>query len=680
MKRITAYLSAVFCLFIFTSNANAQDPIQIVKDGVLIEDNAEVVGEPWQQVDGYLQQQGTNQYLWAKPVIGPGDFHVTAVLKMQDMFDENGRGAAASFAINDMLQSDGANGSNFGFVGGSGEMFLEGNFVSSFTNLGDTPISDDQEITLEFIREGDTYRFLLDGEEILSLPSADEIGNPVFRSGYYRIGLRPWRSSMFVKSFVIQSGAANFDPIDEKIEFVTNGVPVDIAQVGDEWIEDDGFIENFETGNYLFGNYPIFGSDYRVYARMELEEFEGSAATFSINGDNNIGFSGGSGTMFSDGSFFANAPTLDIIPPITENEYFDFEMISQDQKLRFLIDGNEILAMDQPGEFVGFVGFRPWRSVMRISDFFVEPLQGAVVVPPEVVRAFPEGRAAVFNLGETISGIQLTATVSGNAPSNALITEILPAGFSAENLQSSHGSASIEDGQIKWQLEDAQGSVTLTYDLIVPASVDSAHAVFDGSVDTTGVDGLISGLSELLQTVGPNQEIYIVQNGAMTEYGEIVGEPWLELGSALERTGKNNFLLSAFAVGNVDYEITADLTLFGIGGTASSINIRRVPDGSQSNFGFEGGSGTFFVEGWFFDERPSFDFTTIAEGVPFTFKMVRSGTNVDFMMDDQVILSDSEQIGEAFTIGLRPWRSRMQVANFVIKTFEETDVKNWSLF
>ncbi|MBZ0257895.1 hypothetical protein K8I31_17660, partial [bacterium] len=152
MKRITAYLSAVLFLFIFTSNANAQDPIQIVQDGVLIEDNAEVIGEPWQQVDGYLQQQGTNQYLWAKPVIGPGDFHVTAVLKMQDMFDENDRGAAASFAINDMLQSDGANGSNFGFVGGSGELFLEGNFVSSFTNLGETPISDDQEITLEFIR------------------------------------------------------------------------------------------------------------------------------------------------------------------------------------------------------------------------------------------------------------------------------------------------------------------------------------------------------------------------------------------------------------------------------------------------------------------------------------------------------------------------------------------------
>ncbi|MBZ0257110.1 hypothetical protein K8I31_13670, partial [bacterium] len=508
----------------------------------------------------------------------------------------------------------------------------------------------------------------------------DEIGNPVFRSGYYRVGLRPWRSSMFVKSFVIESGAANFDPIDEKIEFVTDGVPVDIAQIGDEWIEDDGFIENFETGNYLFGNYPIFGSDYRVYARMELEEFEGSAATFSINGDNNIGFSGGSGTMFSDGSFFANAPTLDIVPPITENEYFDFEMISQDQKLRFLINGNEILAMDQPGEFVGFVGFRPWRSVMRISDFYVEPLQGVVVVPPEVVRTFPEGRAAVFNLDETIPGIQLTATVSGDAPSNALITEILPEGFLAENLQYTHGSASIEDGQIKWQLENAQGTVTLTYDLIVPASVDSTHAVFDGSVDTTGVDGLISGLSELLQTVGANQEIYIVQNGAMTEYGEIVGEPWLELGSALERTGTNNFLLSAFAVGNVDYEITADLTLFGIGGTASSINIRRVPDGSQSNFGFEGGSGTFFVEGWFFDERPSFDFTTIAEGVPFTFKMVRSGTNVDFMMDDQVILSDPEEIGEAFTIGLRPWRSRMQVTNFVIKTFEETDVKYWSLF
>ncbi|MBI1390297.1 MAG: hypothetical protein GC154_17800 [bacterium] len=681
MNRLPSYLFALSCTFFISGLTFAQEqPIPIVQDGSLVEAYAEVVGDAWTQADGYLQQQGTHQYLWAKPVIGPGDFHVTAVLKLQERFNDEGRGSAASFAINDMLQSDGANGSNFGFVGGSGELFTEGNFVASFTDLGDTPIMEDQDFTLDFIREGDTYRFLLDGNEVLSLPAPEEAGDPVFRSGYYRVGLRPWRSHMFIKSFTIVSGAASFDPIEDKIEIVANGVEKNAVEVGEPWIDDDGFIENFETGNFIFSDRPIFGSNYHVVARLQMEDFDGSAAAFTINGDSNVGFSGGSGTMFLEGPFFSNAPSLSIAPPIEANTYFDFEMISQDQKLRFLIDGQEILAMDQPGDFVGFVGFRPWRSVMRIADFYVEPLQETVVVPPEVVRSMAEGRAAVFMPGETIAGVRLTATVAEGQTSNAVITDVLPEGWSAQNLQADNGSASYANGRITWSLDNAQSSVRLTYDLSAPSDPASTKAEFSGSVDTTGVDGLITGLDELVQAVGPNQEVYIVRDGRLTEYAETLGEPWLEVAGAMERTGTNNFLLSSVAVADVDYEIDAELTLFGVGGTASSINIRTVPGGAQSNFGFEGGGGTFFVEGPFFDPRPSFDYTTIAEAVPFTFAMQRTGTSVDFLMDDQVIHTEEENHGEAFTIGLRPWRSRMQVREFVIRTFAATAVPEWPLY
>ncbi len=681
MKCTTTYLLIVFVALASVCGSFAQeDPLHVVQEGELNEDLAYIVGGEWEEADGFLQQQDRDQYLWAYPVVGGGDFHVSVDLKLQEMFNEEGRGAAASFAIDDLMQDDGTHGNNFGFVGGDGEIFVEGSFFAGYTDLGASTVEEDTMLHLDFIREGDNYQILLNDEEIVYLTPENEEDEPVFRSGYYRVGLRPWRSLMMVKNFTIEYGAANFDPIEEKIDFVADGVPERAVQVGFEWYEVNGMLENFDTGNFIFGDYPIFGSNYKVSAHLEMEDIEGSAASFTINGDNQFGFSGGSGTMFTGGSFFANAPSLDITPPIEESVGFDFEMISQDNKLRFLIDGNEVFAMDQPTDFVGFVGFRPWRSLMRISDFSVEPLQAEIEVPPETVRSIPEGQAAVYFAGETLTGLKLTSMVPEGKTSNATIIENLPEGWTASNIQANNGSVEFANGELTWQLEEAQGTVELTYDLTVPSEDLSTSVEFEGIVDTQGIDGRISGFSELFQAVQPNQEIYIVQNGQMTEYAEVIGEPWNEVEGALERTDTGNFLLSAIAVGDVDYEISADLTLFGLGGTAVSINLRRIPDGAQSNFGFEGGGGTFFTEGPFFDENPDFDYTTIEEGVPFTFKMVREGTNVDFMMDDEVILSDPQEVGEAFRVGLRPWRSRMQVTDFVIRTFEKTSIQSWSIY
>ncbi len=384
--------------------------------------------------------------------------------------------------------------------------------------------------------------------------------------------------------------------------------------------------------------------------------------------------------MFLEGSFFDGAPTLDMAPPIEEGVAFNFEMISQDNIIRFLIDGNEVMAMDQPSDFIGFAGFRPWRSTMRIFDFSVEPLQEELDVPPEVIRSLPEGQAAVFYAGQTITGITLSSSILEGKVSNAAIIETPPEGWTISNIQSNNGTFELVNGQILWQLADAQNTVELTYDLTAPSDSAESSADFEGTVDTSGIDGSIIGFTSLYLAVGENEEVYIVQDGVMTEYGEIIGEEWSVLGGALERTGTGNFLLSKIAVADVDYKILADLTLYGLGGTAVSINLRRIPDDSQSNFGFEGGHGFFFVEGVFFDDPPSFDYTLVEEGVPFTFKMAREGTNVNFMVDDVVIHSETEEIGEAFRVGLRPWRSRMQVSNFVIRTFDTTSVCNWSLY
>jgi sialidase-1 len=149
---------------------------------VFVEDGAAKAvrqeGQPWTAADGVLECGGVNNFLFADRLLGAGDFHVHVKLAISDLTK-----SAASFVVGT---------SHFGFEGGGGEMFTEGPLLGR-KNLGEPAVREGQPFVFEFIRGGDSLRFVIDGREIHRTKT-----DP---SSVLNVGLRPWRSTMRVSHF-----------------------------------------------------------------------------------------------------------------------------------------------------------------------------------------------------------------------------------------------------------------------------------------------------------------------------------------------------------------------------------------------------------------------------------------------------------------------------------------------
>ncbi len=169
----------VFCLFVGLSTAGLTAPPSdavFVKDGV-----AKAVrhdGKAWTVGDGYLECGGTNNHLYADGLLGPGDFRVSVKLAILDLAK-----SAATFVIGS---------SHFGFEGGGGEMFTEGPLLGR-KSLGEPVVREGKPFLFEAIRDGDTLRFLIDGNEVFRTKTDPKAA--------LNLGLRPWRSTMRVTDF-----------------------------------------------------------------------------------------------------------------------------------------------------------------------------------------------------------------------------------------------------------------------------------------------------------------------------------------------------------------------------------------------------------------------------------------------------------------------------------------------
>ena len=135
-------------------------------------------GAEWTADDGCLECGGTGNFLFAEPLLGPGDFHVRARLTIAGLAR-----SAATFVLGS---------SHFGFEGGSGQMFTEGALLGR-NNLGPPVVREGEPFELEAIREGDVLRFLIDGKEVHRAKTDPKL--------VLHVGLRPWRSTMRVEQF-----------------------------------------------------------------------------------------------------------------------------------------------------------------------------------------------------------------------------------------------------------------------------------------------------------------------------------------------------------------------------------------------------------------------------------------------------------------------------------------------
>jgi len=152
--------------------------------------------------------------------------------------------------------------------------------------------------------------------------------------------------------------------------FIEDGKPKDVIVVGKKWKAGPGYIECGGVKNHLFAGKALGAGDVHVKARIALLNVARSAASFEV-GMSHFGFDGGGGQgMFVSGGVFGKlrfvGPYADYVTP---GEPFDFEVVREGKRIRFLIDGKEVFRWTDRRSAFGTVGLRPWRATMRVYHF-----------------------------------------------------------------------------------------------------------------------------------------------------------------------------------------------------------------------------------------------------------------------------------------------------------------------
>lgn len=187
--------------------------------------------------------------------------------------------------------------------------------------------------------------------------------------------------SMFASLLLCTSSA-----VAEATVFISAGKPQDIRIEGADWKPARGYIECSGCNNFLFGGKTLDEGDFRVTARLALRALARSAATFML-GDSHFGFEGGHGRSFVEGPLFQKAklPT-EAKGLIEEGKPFVLEAVCRGGRLTISIDGKPVVETQIGRRSVGRVGFRPWRSTMRLYEFAAEgkliPMPPQAKLPP----------------------------------------------------------------------------------------------------------------------------------------------------------------------------------------------------------------------------------------------------------------------------------------------------------
>jgi sialidase-1 len=176
---------------------------------------------------------------------------------------------------------------------------------------------------------------------------------------------------------------------------VDGGEAKGVRVEGAAWKTAEGALVCEGTGNFLYAPRAIGAGDFRVEARLAIGKLAGSAASFVIGGESHFGFCGGHGEMFVEGPLFGGSSRGVGKPAdfLAEGKTFAFEAVRTGGTLRIAIDGREAFRAEVGAGPLGSVGFRPWRSRMRIVRFAVT---GTLVADE---TAGPEGQVDVFTSG-----------------------------------------------------------------------------------------------------------------------------------------------------------------------------------------------------------------------------------------------------------------------------------------
>jgi sialidase-1 len=138
---------------------------------------------------------------------------------------------------------------------------------------------------------------------------------------------------------------------------------------GDSWVLGNSSAKGSGTGQFLDTKEAVGPGNFRIQARVTLENLASSAASFHFNRESNFGFSSRSGVLFADGPAFVFPGNVsgEKASLITDGEPFDFTVQRRGDQLTVSINGENVYtALGSVGP-LGPFGFRPWRSTMTID-------------------------------------------------------------------------------------------------------------------------------------------------------------------------------------------------------------------------------------------------------------------------------------------------------------------------
>ena len=164
------------------------------------------------------------------------------------------------------------------------------------------------------------------------------------------------------------------EPVDDtRTAFVEGGAPAMVRQEGKTWTRGDGYIQCDGLHNILWAGRRIGEGDFHLSARLTILDLAGSAASFVIDGNNHFGFEGATGQVFTSGSLFGGGTKFWGAPSrfVSAGVPFTFEVVREGEQVRLFIDGKLAHETTDKRKAFGMVGFRPWRSTMRINEFCV---------------------------------------------------------------------------------------------------------------------------------------------------------------------------------------------------------------------------------------------------------------------------------------------------------------------
>lgn len=148
---------------------------------------------------------------------------------------------------------------------------------------------------------------------------------------------------------------------------------------------------------------------------------------------------------------------------------------------------------------------------------------------------------------------------------------------------------------------------------------------------------------------------------ANNKQSTVVGKAWERDDSGWNAEGTGRFLYARQGLGEGDFTIRARITLARLDGSAAAFVFE------SSHFGFDGRSGTMFVEGPLFAGQSLTKKAPITAGKEFLFEIKRRDNRTTFSIDGSEVHHTDAWKSSIKRIGLRPWRNHMTVAEFTLE-------------